>query len=181
MKLVDSIQKFMPWMVELDTIPKGIISLLIAGVALFLITVIWSTPSSTEKKMLEAIGNILEGCYKRAVFTRTHAQLSHDAMFNSISDCMALVQMEIPKISNGHYSQQAANILAALEGIERERNQKPWDFHKIDQFKLEALRGLKVFAKEAKKPFPVPTSLTEELFFSQEEADKPPTIKTQKN
>ena len=172
-------QKLVPWIVELNPIPKGILSLLIVGLALLFLSLIWTSPSAAEKRSLEVIGSILETCYRRSVFTRTHAQMSHEAMFNSISNCRQYLQQQIPNISNTQYSQQASNILAALESIERERNQESLDFDKIDQFKLEALRGFKYFEKETKKPFPIPNNLTEEIFFSQEDANKPPTITIQ--
>jgi hypothetical protein len=128
----------------------------------------------------EAIREILAGCYKRSLFTRTHAQLSLDAMFESISDCRKLVQSETPEVSDPELAQALANALGALDGIERihtfSKPSEPIDVNQIDQLKLEALRNLRLLSRVTKIRYAIPDSrLTEEVFFSKEDADKPPT------
>jgi hypothetical protein len=128
----------------------------------------------------DAIRRILAGCYKRSLFTRTHAQLSLDAMFDSISNCRKLVQSETPEVSDPELAQALANVLAALDGIERTHTffkpSEPIDVNKIDQLKLQALRNLKHLSRVTKIQYAIPDSrLTEEVFFSKEDADKPPT------
>ena len=177
MEIIENLQKLAPWAADLPMIPKVILSLLILGVAGLFLSVIWTTPSTSEKKSIEVATRILSGCYKRAVFTRTHAQMSHEAMFSSITACRQLVQREIPYISLEKWKQPAANILAALEGIEREEKSEPWDFEKIDMYKLQALKGFRFLSSEAKVAYPIPENLTDEVFFNKDEADMPPTIR----
>ena len=129
----------------------------------------------------DAIRKILAGCYKRSLFTRTHAQLSFDAMFDSISNCRKLVQSETPEVSDPEMAQALANLLGALDGIERihtlSKPSEPIDVNKIDQLKLQALRNLRLLSRITKIQYAIPDSrLTEEVFFSKDDADKPPTI-----
>jgi TIR domain len=129
----------------------------------------------------DAIGKILAGCYKRSLFTRTHAQLSLDAMFDSISNCRKLVQSETPEVSDPELAQALANLLGALDGIERihtlSKPSEPIDVDKIDQLKLQALRNLRLLSRITKIQYAIPDSrLTEDVFFSKDDADKPPTI-----
>ena len=51
-------------------------------------------------------------------FTRTHAQLNLDAMFDPISNCQELVQSETPEVSDPELAQALANLLGALDRIE---------------------------------------------------------------
>jgi hypothetical protein len=83
------------------------------------------TPSVREKQSLESVRAILEGCYRRAVFTRTTAQMNHEAMFASITECRELVQSKVPSVSDSRLSQSAADLISAFEGIEREKDKKP--------------------------------------------------------
>jgi TIR domain len=134
------------------------------------------SPSATEKQSLESVDAILKGCFRRAVYTRTHAQLNHEAMFDSIKECRELVQSKVPGISDSRLTQRAADLISAFEGIERERDKKPWDFSRIDSYKLEALKRLTLLSRLTGIPYPIPTNLTEENFFSKTEADLAPTV-----
>lgn len=175
MEIIENLQKLAPWAADQPIYTKIVLSILIAGIAALFLTIIWTTPSTKVKESIAAVNSLLQGCYKRAVYTRTHAQMSHDAMFISIQNCRKLVQNQIPNISNAEHNQRASNILAALEGIEREQKNKPWDFEKIDKYKLEALRGFKELARATGVPFSVPNELMEDAYFSQDEADAPPS------
>jgi hypothetical protein len=129
----------------------------------------------------DAIRKVLAGCYKRSLFTRTHAQLSLDAMFDSISNCRKLVESETPEVSDPELAQMLADVLGALDGIERihtfSKPSEPIDVNKIDQLKLQALRNLRLLSRLTNIVYAIPDSrLTEEVFFSKEDADKPPTI-----
>lgn len=177
MELVEQLQKLAPWAADLPLAPKIILSLLIAGVAALFLTVIWSTPSAVEKKSVEAVRSILDGCYRRAVFTRTHAQMDHNAMFASITECRAIVQSKVPVIARTDLRQTTADLISALEGIEREKTREPWDFSRIDAYKLEALKRFTLLSRLTGVPYTLPTNLTEEIFFSKQEADLPPTIR----
>jgi len=177
MELVDQLQKLAPWAADLPAAAKIVLSLLIVGVAALFLIVMWSTPSTIEKKSVEAVSLILEGCYRRAVFTRTHAQMDHNAMFASITECRKLVQSKVPAVTNTNLRQPTADLISALEGIEREETKKPWDFSRIDAYKLEALKRFTLLSRLTGVPYTLPTNLTEEIFFSKQEADLPPTVR----
>lgn len=177
MEIIENLQKLAPWAADLHIIPKMILSLIIVGVAGLFLSVIWTTPSTSERKSREAASKILSGCYRRAVFTRTQDQMSHEAMFSSITECRQLVQSEVQNISLQKWNQHAANILTALEAIERQEKSEQWDFAKIDEYKLQALRGFRFLSSETRFPYPIPENLTEEVFFNKDEADKQPTIR----
>src|SRR5689334_17338627 len=40
----------------------------------------------------EAIQKVMAACYRRSVFTRTHAQLSMTAMIDSLAECRSVLQ-----------------------------------------------------------------------------------------
>jgi len=174
-ELIDQLQKIVPWAVELPLVPKILLSLVIACAATLLLSVIWTTPTIQEKQYVSAVKIILKGCYRRAVFTRTHAQMNHEAMFSSITECRELVQRQIPEVTGSSMAQPAADLVASLESIEREKSKEPWDFQRIDSYKLESIRRLSLLSQFVGAPYTIPINLTEEVFFSKEEADLPPS------
>lgn len=176
MELIEQLQKLVPWAVELQPVPKTILSVVLAGLTALILTVIWTTPTEIEKQSIAAVEKILKGCYRRAVFTRTHAQMSHEAMFSSISECRQLVQIQVPEVRTPSMAQPAADLISALEGIEKEKTKLPWDFSKIDLYKLETLKRLTLLSKISGATYTIPKNLTEDTFFSKEEADLPPTM-----
>ncbi len=178
MELIEQLQKLAPWAADLPVLPKVILSLIIAGVAALFLAVIWTTPTTTQKQSLDAVKEILAGCYRRAVFTRTHAQMDHEAMFSSIKECRQLVQSKAPSVASAELSQHVATLLTAFEAIEREHGNQAWDFSRIDGYKLEALRRLTLLSRLTGLPYVLPENLTDEVFFSKHEADLPPTVQS---
>ena len=79
---IEKIQKALSFLTELPPVTKGIISVVLFSLLLFVPVTMWSPPP--EKAITETM---LPKCYTRALFTRMHAQLSPDAMFASIEDC----------------------------------------------------------------------------------------------
>jgi len=138
-------------------------------------------------RSVNAVGNVLRGCYTRAVFTRTHAQLSLEAMYSSIVRCQIVVESELKNVSELNLAQKLANVLGALDQIERickrsapdpatHLDLSDADRGKIDQQKLEVLRNLRGLSTVAKIPYAIPHVLPDEVFFTEEDANKPPTI-----
>ena len=127
----------------------------------------------------DGVRELLERCYRRALFTRTHAQMNIDAMFDSIEECRGLVQRTIPKISDPNLQQTAIDLLAILGRIvdHREHDSGPLDLSKIDQLKLGALNAFQSLAaaKGVRYALPRPGSLGESVYFTQEEAVHPPS------
>ena len=128
------------------------------------------------KSSVDAVKPIFNGCYKRAVFTRMHAQMNHRVMFDVIRQCRMMVQLAVPGIKAAPLNQYAANLISGLEGIEREEPKESLNYSKIDSYKLEVLKGLKLLSRLTGLPYPIPENLTEETFFKNEEASQPPTI-----
>jgi hypothetical protein len=161
------------WLTALPAAPKVIISLLISGAALFILLLIWTPPPET------AITTILSDCYRRALFTRMHAQLSTDAMFASIGKCREALQRNIPQIRRGDLRQTAVELLATIEQIER-RNpiQSDDDLNAINLLKLSALRAFRQLAAATGGSYSLPDSgkLAEAAYFTQSEADAAPAL-----
>lgn len=102
-----------------------------------------------------------------------HAQLSVEAMFKSIMGCREIVESNQPVIINRSSSQTAANLIAALEGIERQQA-KP-NPENIDQLKLQVIRGLYKLSRTIKMPFVLPQNLRkDDFYFTLEDANKAP-------
>lgn len=134
----------------------------------------------TAGRDADIIQQMLEGCYRRSVFTRTHAQIDIDAMFASLADCSRLVRSTVPRVQDSTLKQHVANATGALDGIERIHNEikaaatgSDW-FQRIDAYKLEILRQFTVLAKSVELTFPIPVNLLEDCYFTKEEADEPP-------
>jgi hypothetical protein len=89
---MDFLEKLGPWIADSPIWLKVLVSLAIVLVSVIALGIVWSTPNATTKDSLAATKDIVAGCYWRAVFTRTHAQLSLDAMFASIGKCQEIVQ-----------------------------------------------------------------------------------------
>ena len=98
--MIEQLQNFAPWAADLPLVIKVILSIIIVAFAALFLAVVWTTPSTRDKESFEAVDQILNGCYRRAVFTKTHAQVDHDAMFDSITDCRKLVESKILAVSN---------------------------------------------------------------------------------
>src|SRR6202043_161927 len=111
--LIKYTQQIWPWVVGLSAIPKVIISIVITLIAAFLLVLLWAPLPE------DAVKDILAKCYRRALFTRTHAQLSQEAMFDSIDDCRKAVQADIPKIKSAKLTDLANQLFSSLDGILR--------------------------------------------------------------
>ena len=98
-----------------------------------------------------------------------------DAMFNSIDDCRLVVQQTIPKISNPGLQQTAVDLMAILEGIVKKKDNP--DANEINNLKLQALHVFQFLAVATGGRYALPKSgsLGESVYFTQEEADHPPS------
>lgn len=127
----------------------------------------------------ETVKSILSACYRRAIFTRMHAQLSHEAMFASISDAIGMVQPLIPRIESEELQEIAANIVAELDFIVRCGMENDYYDHtqQINTAKIQILHSLILLADKTSAKFTIPSHrLTEDAFFTKEEADNPPEL-----
>ena len=167
MDWIKNIPTVLPWLTGLPFTQKLIASALIIGAVCFLLVVIW-TPQPDK-----AVTTILKDCYKRALFTRMHAQMSLDAMFFSIDKCRETIQNQIPEIQNKALLSETMELLATVEGIERLKNNPQPD--PINKLKLATLHSFRKRAAAIGGSYPLPESgkLAEAAYFSKEQADAP--------
>lgn len=175
MEWIKGLQEVVPWLTNLPLPPKLIVSGLIVGAGAFLLALIWTPLPPPPETAVKAI---LGECYRRALFTRTHAQINIDAMFASIEKCRTAIQMNIPNIHRNDLQDTAANLLGIVEQIER-RNpiRGVEDIDVINDLKKNALHSFKELAKATNGSYPLPKrgELGEAAYFTQEEADAPPS------
>ena len=169
MDWIKSFQEVVPWLTTLSVVPKAIVSLVIAGAAAFILAVIWTPPPET------AIKEILHDCYKRALFTRMHAQTNLPAMFASINTCREVVQNKIPEIRQDRLQDIAVDLLATLEEIDGHAESGKEDFDEINKLKVAALRDFRRLAIATGNNFHLPNSgkLAIDKYFSAAEISAP--------
>jgi hypothetical protein len=156
------------WLISLTVIPKAIISLLIIGIAAFILVLVWTPQPET------AVSIILKVCHRRALYTRTQAQMSRAAMFASISECREILQQQIPEIRRNDLQDIAMELLATLEQIERRNPIRNHDDElQINLLKLAALRAFRQLAAATGGSYALPDSgkLAEDSYFTRSEAD----------
>jgi hypothetical protein len=93
MSTIKELQEALPFFVNLPPVPKVILSAVLLGLTAFILALIWTPPPPPPDT---AVTEILNKCYRRALFTRMHAQQSLPAMYASIDQCREAVQIGIP-------------------------------------------------------------------------------------
>lgn len=178
MDMLKGVQEVIPWLTTLSMLPKTIVSALILGAAGFVLALIWAPVPET------AVNKILSDCYRRALFTRMHAQTSQEAMFTSIGECRVVVQKEIPSIRRKDLQGIAVELLATIEGIEgRNPIKNEDDVAAVNKLKLAALHYFRALAMEVDSSYPLPENgkLAEASYFTEAEASAPPSITDLRN
>jgi hypothetical protein len=168
MDWIKGVQEVVPWLTSLPWIPKTIISALIIGVATFVLVLIWTPPPDA------AIKTILTDCYRRAIFTRMHAQLDVVAMFASIDKCRESLQQHIPEIKRKDLQGTATELLATMDQMERLNPVQGVDrVNAINRLKLAAVHLFRQLAAATDGTYPLPDNgkLAEGIYFTQQEAD----------
>lgn len=177
MSTIKDLQEALPFFVGLQPIPKVILSAILVGIALFILVLIWTPPPAPADT---AVKDILERCYKRALFTRMHAQLDHAAMYASIDQCREVVQARVPSIRSKESRAAAVELLSILEAIGKfgTKSAEFGDAEKINSLKLAALGQFRKLASNvgAEYVLPAPGTLGETTYFTQKEADAPPSV-----
>ena len=129
----------------------------------------------------KAVATILSDCYRRALFTRMHAQHSWEAMFASIKKCRETIHTQIPNIRNKRLQSEALEILSAVEQIEQQKANPDPDL--INKLKIAALHSFRKLAEATGGSYPLPQvgKLAETTYFSEAEADAPLDVNDLKN
>jgi hypothetical protein len=128
---------------------------------------------------VDRIREVLAACYRRAIFARLHAQISWEAMFESLAQCRISLQKVAVYVEPAELQQLVAGIIAELDFIERRRSQLdkgPWEpvKNEINGAKLRIISSLLKLKDAAGVSFELPGSLTEDAFFKKEDADGAP-------
>lgn len=127
----------------------------------------------------DAIQSVLAACYRRAVFTRFHAQLSDQDMMQSLSECRVSLQKIASFVRPAEAQKLVSGIIGELDLIERVLN-KPftWDGSgtpgMVDQSKIRIVNSLHALSGIAELPISFPSTLTEELIRTADEANSAP-------
>ncbi|HWS17226.1 MAG TPA: hypothetical protein VN223_04390, partial [Candidatus Elarobacter sp.] len=156
---------------------KAIVSLIICGLAIFVLVVMW-VPTPVPSVRETAVIDILANCYRRALFTRMHAQLSTKAMMASIDGCRETIESNIPKIHRKDLQSIAVELLGTVEAILRKNPDSAEDWPAINALKLKSLEAFKKLADATGGNYPLPDrgKLAASAYFTNEEAEKPPSL-----
>ncbi len=126
------------------------------------------------------IREVLSTCYRRAVFTRYHAQIDSEAMFASLADCRVALQKLVIHITPADNQHLVAGIIGELDLIERAN--ASWNkggrleiSDTINGCKLRVIHALVELARRVRVPLAFPQTVTEDLLFSVQDANRPPT------
>lgn len=135
-----------------------------------------SETGAVEPAEVTGVEEVLSLCYRRSIFTRYHAQLSSEAMFASMSDCRVALQKHIVFVRPREAQQLVASIIAELDLVERVHQEgSDWTRQIVDGAKLRIISTMRTLARISGTPLELPTSITEESFWTQEDADAGPT------
>ena len=126
----------------------------------------------TSSPSVDRIREVLAACYRRSIFTRTHAQLDLNAMFESLANCRSILQRIAAFVEPESLQQLVAQIIGDLDYIERHKE----ELQSIDAAKLKIIAALLQLSKAANISYILPASLTEDVFFAREDADGAPSL-----
>ncbi len=127
----------------------------------------------------ETIREVISICNRRAVYTRVHAQLSHIAMFQSLSECRRDLAKIAMYIEPKKQQQIVQDVIGELDFIERndytkkELEKPSYEINEeINRSKLRIISLLDKLCKNAGITYTLPTSTVEDIFWSIDEANQ---------
>lgn len=138
-----------------------------------------NSKAGTVRLSKAKIREALSICYRRAIFTRYHAQMNHEAMFASLAECRIALQKIVVHVTPLECHRLVAGLIGELDLIERVQAagftwQGSGTAATVDGSKLRIIHALLELARCAKLDFELPHSLTEEIIFTPDEANSPP-------
>lgn len=126
---------------------------------------------------VKQIKKVLALCYRRAIFTKTHEELGTRAMFDSLAQCRSSLQAIVVYVQLEEMQQLVVHIIEELDFIERYNKTSVYNpseaIATIDRSKLRIINILRQLAEAAQVSYVLPTSLTDEYFRFEDEANLP--------
>ena len=129
------------------------------------------------------VGQILQACFRRALYTRMDSEIHMGAMYNSIGAALGAVQRITPLIQDQGLQFACGEIIRALDDVERTRltssgvhsgRLTPEVRSEIDQNKQKVVRLLLELRRAAAIPMQLPFALQTDHFWGADEANEPP-------
>ena len=129
---------------------------------------------------------IIEACFRRAVYTRMDSEIDLRSMHDSIGKSLGSIQQLIPQIQDQVLQLACAEILSALDDVERAlsrsdagvSNHLPQPVRQqIDLSKQKIVRLLLEIRRAAKIPMQLPFATQTDHFWGPEQADEQPRDK----
>lgn len=126
-----------------------------------------------QKKLIK---QVFRSCDTRAVYTRTHAQTSFEAMFQAVTACRFSLQKLRTLIEPEMRQQMVADIIGCLAEIESLETENPESetLERIDDAKKRIIGLLEQLGNDTGVTYTLPKNLSEEIMFLKlEDAIKP--------
>jgi hypothetical protein len=123
----------------------------------------------------DVVRDMLSRCYRRALFTRLPAQQDYEAMFKSIAACHEVVRSATSKLLQDDLQGLAMDLGVTLDRM-LARN-IPLSDEQLNVLKIQALKLFRELGNRVGVVYPLPQagSLASAAYFTQDEADNPPS------
>jgi hypothetical protein len=89
------------------------------------------------------VREIMESCFRRAIFTSMDNEISTEAMFKSIRSCIRELNRSLPKIQDGELSQYIKSVVRVLNEIDKFSSKKisvTMNFDEADKYEIDSLK-----------------------------------------
>jgi hypothetical protein len=136
-----------------------------------------------------AVQNILQACYRRALYTRMDSEINLEAMYRSLRTVMGVVQAQVAIIDNPALQQLGLHIIQGLDSLERYQGRyrnasisyhiPDVDRRIMDNIKIDIIKNLLELRRRTGIIMQLPINLGNYHFFSPEDADSPPDLNWQ--
>lgn len=138
-----------------------------------------------------AVSKVLRTCYRRSLFTKTSAEQSQPAMYDSIDVCRLAVQESVPIIRDPGLRKLALNeMLVPLDSILRHRStaldhrqpdaflspERAKEMAEIDALKLHVLKSFRTMAEKTGGVYLLPEKLPDGVYFDEQQASATPSV-----
>lgn len=127
---------------------------------------------------------IIEACFRRAIYTRMNSEIDLSAMYGSVGSALRQLQTISPRIRDQVLQYACNEIIQALDDVERVKTLSservsnhltPQLRSRIDQNKQKVVRLLLEIRRASNIPMQLPFALQTDHFWGAQAADEPPT------